>query len=60
MIEEEVTVYSSCGDPNDTIYDHKIKLRYFKVTDSIELHIDDVLVLFQKFNNIVYPRHEQN
>jgi len=73
MIEEEVTVYSSCGDPNDTIYDHKIKLRYFKVTDSIELHIDDkyiisfddmyiddVLALFQKFNNIVYPRHEQN
>jgi hypothetical protein len=73
MIEEEVTVYHNIGDPNDTIYDHKIKLRYFKVTDIIELHIDDkyvisfddmyiddVLALFQRFNNIVYPRHEQN
>ena len=72
MIEEEVKVYSSCGDCNDTIYDHKIKLRHFKVTDSIELWvndkfivsfddccIDDVLALFQRFNNIVYPNRER-
>lgn len=72
MIEEEVKVYSSCGDLDNTIYTYKIKLRYLKVTDSIELYvddkyvmsfddmwIDDVLTLFQRFNNIVYP-YSQN
>lgn len=71
MIDEEITVYHNIGDPDDTTYEHKIKLEHFKVCDCIELHIDDkyvisfddmyiddVLVLFQRFNNIVYPRHE--
>ena len=72
MIDEEITVYHNIGDPDDTIYEHKIKLEHFKVCDCISLYIDgehvltfddcwidDVLALFQRFNNIVYPNLER-
>ena len=72
MIDEEITVYYHIGDPNDTAYENKIKLEHNKVCDCISLYIDgkhvltfddcwidEVLTLFQRFNNIVYPSHEQ-
>jgi hypothetical protein len=72
MIDEEITVYHNIGDPDDTTYEHKIKLEHFKVCDCISLYIDgkhvltfddcwidDVLALFQRFNNIVYPNRER-
>jgi hypothetical protein len=72
MIDKEITVYQSIGDPDDTTYEHKIKLEHFKVCDCISIYIDgqhvltfddcwidEVLELFQKFNNIVYPNRER-
>ena len=69
MIDEEITVYYNIGDPNDTTYKHKIKLEHNKVCDCISIYIDgkhvltfddccidEVLALFQRFNNIVYPK----
>ncbi len=69
MIEEEVKVYYHIGDPNDTAYEYKIKLEHNKVCDCISLYIDEkhvltfddcwideVLALFQRFNNIIYPK----
>lgn len=72
MIDEEIKVYYSIGDPNDTIYKYKIKLEHNKVCDCISLYIDgkhvltfddcyidEVLALFQRFNNIIYPNLER-
>lgn len=70
MIDEEITVYQSCGDPNNTTFEHKIKLEHNKVCDYISLYIDghgisfddyyieELLELVKRFNDMVYPNHE--
>lgn len=45
MINKEITVYQSCGDANDTVYEHKIKLEHNKVCDYISIYIDDKHVI---------------